>query len=69
MLTDKIRGCITKDEVEKIIKLSTILTPPFRYDAKWAEEEKDEHNRTIIKNKYRVLDITYQEMTNKNIEI
>jgi len=69
MLTDTIRGCITKDEIEKIIKLSTILTPPFRYDAKWDEEEKDEYNRTIIKNKYRVLDTIFEEMTNKNIEI
>ena len=60
MLTDQFRGNITKDEIEKIIKLSTVLTPPFKPEDKWAEEKKDEHNRLIINNKYKILDNIYQ---------
>jgi hypothetical protein len=61
MLTNDFRGNITKNEIEKIIKLSTVLTPPFKPENKWFEEEKDDHGRTIIKNKYRILDNVYQE--------
>lgn len=61
MLTTEFRGDITKEEVEKIIKLSTVLTIPFKPENKWFEDEKDEHGRTIIKNKYRVLDNVYQD--------
>ena len=65
MLTNTIRGWITKDEVMKIIKLSEVLTPPFAPDDKWFKEEKDEFGRKIIKNKYRILDNIYQENFNK----
>ena len=65
MLTNTIRGWITKDEVMKIIKLSEVLTPPFAPDNKWFKEEKDEFGRKIIKNKYRILDNIYQEHFNK----
>lgn len=61
MLTPKIRGNLTIDEVKKIIELSTKLTPPFKPDDKWFEDEKDQHGRPIIKNKYRILDNVYQE--------
>jgi hypothetical protein len=61
MLTNDIRGNITKDEVEKIIKLSQVLNPPFKPDNKWFEDEKDEYGRTIVKNKYRILDNVFQE--------
>lgn len=61
MLTNEFRGDITKQEIEKIIKLSTVLTPPFKPENKWFEDEKDEHGRAIIKNKYRILDNVYQE--------
>lgn len=61
MLTDSFRGNITKEEIEKIIKLSTVLTPPFKPDNKWLEEKRDEHDRIIINNKYRILDNIYQE--------
>jgi hypothetical protein len=61
MLTDSFRGNITKEEIEKIIKLSTVLTPPFKPENKWFEDEKDEYERLIIKNKYRILDNIYQE--------
>jgi hypothetical protein len=60
MITDTIKGDITKDEVKKIIELSKILTPPFKPDNKWLEDENDIHGRKIIKNKYRVLDNTYK---------
>jgi hypothetical protein len=65
MLTSSIRGNITKQEVEKIIELSTILPPPFKPDNKWFDDEKDEHNRVLIKNKYRILDNVYLENTKK----
>jgi hypothetical protein len=64
-LTNFIKGWITKDEVNKIIKLSTILEPTFKPDNKWFEDEKDETGRKIIKNKYRILDNVYQEYINK----
>jgi len=60
-LTDELNGNITKEEIEKIFKLSTVLTPPFNPDNKWFENEKDEYNRYIIKNKYRILDNVYCE--------
>ena len=60
-LTDSFRGNITKEEIEKIIKLSAVLTPPFKPENKWFEDEKDEYERLIIKNKYRILDNIYQE--------
>jgi hypothetical protein len=60
MTTNAIRGCISKDEINKIIKLSTVLEPPFRPENKWFDEELDEHGRTIIKNKYRILDTIYK---------
>jgi len=61
MITDTIRGCITKDEVNKILELSKVLTPPFRPDNKWFEDEKDQYGRKIIKNKYKILDNVYYE--------
>lgn len=60
-LTDSYRGNITKDEIEKIIKLSTVLTPPFRPDNEWLKDKRDEYDRVIINNKYRILDNIYQE--------
>jgi len=65
MITNTIRGCISKDEINKIFKLSEILEPPYKPDNKWFEEEQDEHGRKIIKNKYRILDNVYQEKCNK----
>jgi hypothetical protein len=61
MITNTIRGCITKDEVNKILELSKVLVPPFKPDNKWNEDEKDEYGRKIIKNKYRILDNVYNE--------
>jgi hypothetical protein len=61
MLTNEIRGNLTIDELQKIIKLSLILTPPFKPENKWFEDEKDEHGRTIIKNRFRVLDSVFKD--------
>ena len=66
MLTDTIRANLTKDELNKIIELSSILVPPYKPDAKWYEEEKDEHGRRIIKNRFRILDNVYNENKNNN---
>lgn len=60
MVTDTIRGCITKDEVNKILQLSKVLTPPFKPDNEWFEEEKDQYGRKIIKNKYKILDNVFR---------
>ena len=60
MLTNEIRGNITKSETDKIFKLSTVLESPYAVDSKWNEDEKDAYDRTIIKNKYRVLDCVYK---------
>lgn len=61
MLTNELRGNLTIDELQKIIKLSLVLTPPFKPENKWFEEEKDEHGRTIIKNRFRILDTVYRD--------
>ena len=62
MFTDERRGNITIDEITKIIKLSTILSPPYDVDNKWLEDEHDEYGRLIIKNKYRILDTEFQNL-------
>lgn len=66
MLTADIRGCITKDEVNKIIVLSTILEPPYLCDTDYEKDEKDDNNRQIVKNKYRILDYNYNINLDKN---
>jgi hypothetical protein len=53
------------NEVTKIIKLSTVLEPPYKPDEKWLSDEKDIHGRNIIKNKYRILDNTYLNVYNE----
>ena len=61
MNTNELYGNLTNDELQKIIKLSQILPPPFKPMNKWFEDEKDEFGRNIIKNKYRILDNVYLE--------
>lgn len=61
MLTKTVRTNLTLNEFNKIIKLSEVLKEPYKPDDKWSEEEKDEHGRKIIKNKYRILDNVYKE--------
>lgn len=64
MLTKTIRTNINLEEFNKIIKLSEVLEEPYKPDPKWFDEEKDEHGRPIIKNKYRILDNVYKEKFN-----
>jgi hypothetical protein len=59
MLTDSIRGSITLNEVNKIISLSTKLEAPYNCVDKDSKEEFDEYGRRIVKNKYRILDLYY----------
>ena len=56
MISDEYRGSITLEEVEKIIKISNYLTPPYIPKDEWVNEELDNIGRKIIKNKYRVLE-------------
>jgi len=62
MINDDFRGNLFLDEVDKIIKISNILTFPFTSKKEWIDEETDEINRKVIKNKYRVLDLAYNEL-------
>lgn len=62
MVTDSIRGCITKDEVLKIITLSTKLNVPYTCKDEDMNEEFDEHGRRMVKNKYRTLDSYYNKI-------
>lgn len=62
MISDEFRGSLTLSEVEKIIQLSYKLEYPYKAKLEWIEDEKDEFNRDIIKNKYRVLEIAYNNM-------
>jgi hypothetical protein len=67
MITPTIRGNITLSEVEKIIKLSNYLESPYKMDNKWCEDEKDIHGRNIIKNRFKILDNVYKELTESKI--
>ena len=59
MLTDTIRCSLTLEEVEKILYLSKELTD-YTVPHEMNIEEKDEFDRIIIKNKYRILETIYQ---------
>jgi hypothetical protein len=58
MNTEKIRGNLTLNELNKIIDLSKKLNN-FDVDSELIKDEKDKFNRTIIKNKYRILEYVY----------
>ena len=58
MNTEKIRGNLTLDELNKIIDLSKKLNN-FDVDSELIKDEKDKFNRTMIKNKYRILEYVY----------
>jgi len=65
MISDEYRGSLLLDEVQKIIKLSYYLDYPYKPLEEWRNEEKDIYNRTIIKNKYRILEIANNHFLNK----
>ena len=58
MTTETLRGNLTLDELKKIIYLSNKLED-FKPSDDIINEEKDEMGRTIIKNKYRILEKIY----------
>jgi hypothetical protein len=62
MLTDEYRGSITLEEVQKIISVSKQMDLPFTAKNEWIEDEKDQYKRDVVKNKYRVLDMAYNEL-------
>lgn len=64
MKTDEYRGNLTLDEVNKIIYLSKILSS-FMTPSEYNEEKIDSIGRKIIFNKYKVLDLLYNN--NQNI--
>jgi hypothetical protein len=62
MINDEFRGNLYLDEVNKIIKISNVLDFPFSVNLEWIKEEKDEIDRDVIKNKYKVLNLAYSEL-------
>tara|TARA_B110000971_G_C19920432_1_gene458910 strand:+ start:27 stop:902 length:876 start_codon:yes stop_codon:yes gene_type:complete len=62
MINDEFRGNLTLNEVNKIIKISNVFDFPFTPKPEWIEDETDEINRTVIKNKYKILDLAYQKL-------
>jgi len=57
--TNVIRGCITLDEVKKIIHLSNVLED-YKTPSEFTDEKLDENGRRIIYSKYKVLDYIYE---------
>ena len=35
---------------------------PFNAKKEWLDDEKDEFSRKVIKNKYKILDLAYNEL-------
>jgi hypothetical protein len=64
MITDEYRGSIYLKEVEKILKISEHLPFPYNPKPEWVQEENDEFNRKVIKNKYKILDFVYNLLIN-----
>jgi hypothetical protein len=62
MITDEFRGSIYLDEVKKIIDISNKMDFPFNPKPEWMEDEKDQFTRQVIKNKYKILDLAYNEL-------
>lgn len=58
------RGCITLNEIKKIIELSNNLEN-FNPKEEWTREEKDSFGRKVIKNKYRILEYAWNDYKNK----
>ena len=65
MICKEYRGNITLDEVKKMVELSKVLED-FGLKKEWVEEEKDDLNRKIIKNKYKVLEYAYKKYIKKD---
>lgn len=59
MASEQFRGSLLLEEVQKIIKLSHHIEYPYKCKEEWINEERDDYNRVIVKNKYRVLESAY----------
>lgn len=66
MISEEYRGNITLYEIKKIVGLSNVMKD-FGLKSEWVSEEKDNMNRNIIKNKYRVLEYAWNEYMNKTV--
>ena len=62
MITDDYRGSLYLDEVLKIINISNKMSYPYNVKPEWLNDEKDEFNRPVIKNKYKILDFVSTEL-------
>lgn len=63
MKSDEYRGNLTLDEVQKIIYLSKILSN-YQTPSDYTVEKIDKIGRKIVYNKYKVLDLVYQNNLN-----
>ena len=63
-ISDNHRGNISLYEIKKIVALSNVLET-FTCKSDWVSKEKDELDRDIIKNKYRVLEYAWRENLDK----
>ena len=61
---ESIRGNLTLNELEKILELSKSLDY-FRPKEEWISEEKDELERDVVKNKYKVLEYAWNDYKSK----
>lgn len=61
MKNDEFRGNLTLKELEKIIRLSNKLEK-FSVDSELIKDEFDTNGKKIIKNKYRLLELSYNNL-------
>ena len=61
MWTDNYRGNLTLDEFNKIKTLSKKINIDYKIPFELTEDSKDNMNRIIVKNKYRILNIIYSK--------
>jgi hypothetical protein len=55
-------GNLSLDEVKKIIKISYKIEFPFKVKDEWIKDEFDKYRRKIVKNKFKILDLVYNEL-------
>lgn len=68
MVTKELFTDITKEEVNKILKISNFDQSHWKASEKDDEHEKDSLDRNIIKSKYRILHQKYQNLCNVNLD-
>lgn len=61
MWTDNYRGNLTLDEFNKIKTLSKKINIDYKIPLELTDDSKDNMNRIIVKNKYRILNIIYSK--------